>query len=48
LAFGDDAQYIDVKADKGKLKEMLKYSNGSRKVPVIVNQGEVTIGHGGT
>jgi len=27
---------------------MLKFSKGERKVPVIVENGEVTIGFGGT
>jgi len=30
------------------LARMLQYSNGTRKVPVIVDQGTVTIGFGGT
>jgi glutaredoxin len=30
-----------------KFDEMLKYSNGQRKVPVIVEDGKVTIGYGG-
>jgi hypothetical protein len=29
------------------MKEMLKYSNGERRVPVIVEQGKVTIGFEG-
>jgi glutaredoxin len=40
--------YYDVHEDKTKLEEMLKYSNGSRQVPVIVEGDKVTIGHGGT
>ena len=47
-AYGGDAQYFDVKAEKKKLKEMLGYSGGVRKVPVIVKGEEVIIGHGGT
>jgi hypothetical protein len=27
---------------------MLRYSNGQRRVPVIVEDGEVTVGYGGT
>jgi glutaredoxin len=42
-------QYFDVKSDADQLKTMLKYSKGVRKVPVIVDQGNVTIGfNGGT
>lgn len=47
-AYGDDAQYVDIKADKGNLDEMLKVSGGVREVPVIVKGEEVIIGHGGT
>jgi hypothetical protein len=39
---------MDVKEDKGKLDEMLKLTDGVRKVPVIVEGSEVTIGYGGT
>jgi glutaredoxin len=30
------------------MTEMLKYSQGKRKVPVIVAEEKVTIGYGGT
>jgi hypothetical protein len=30
------------------MDEMLRYSNGQRRVPVIVEDGEVTVGYGGT
>lgn len=30
------------------MEEMLKFSNGVRKVPVIVEEGKVTIGFGGS
>ena len=46
-AYGWGAEYYDVKADKLKLIEMLKYSGGQRKVPVIVEDGKVTIGYNG-
>jgi glutaredoxin len=39
---------VDVKKDKDKLQEMLKFSNGARKVPVIVKGENVDIGYGGT
>jgi glutaredoxin 3 len=42
------ARYIDVKKDKKSLEEMLKFSKGVREVPVIVEDGKVTIGFGGT
>jgi glutaredoxin 3 len=42
------AEYFDVKANPGKLEEMLRYSNGVKKVPVIVEGEKVTIGYGGS
>ncbi len=30
------------------MEEMLKYSGGQRQVPVIVEDGKVTVGYGGT
>lgn len=46
---GLDVQYFDVTSDADQLKTMLKYSEGVRKVPVIVDQDNVTIGfNGGT
>jgi glutaredoxin 3 len=45
---GNSGSYIDVKADKAKLDEMLKLSGGVREVPVIVEEGKVTIGYGGS
>jgi len=48
LAYGDRAEYFDVKSDSKKLEEMLKYSEGVRKVPVIVESNKVTVGYGGS
>lgn len=39
---------MDVKARPEKLPEMLKYSNGSRQVPVIVEGARVSVGYGGS
>jgi glutaredoxin 3 len=39
--------YVDVKKDPEGMKEMLRHSKGSRRVPVIVEQGVVTVGYGG-
>lgn len=47
MAYGEKAQYYDVKSDSAKMEEMLKHSEGIRKVPVIIEGGEVTIGYGG-
>ena len=40
--------YINVRTDALHLARMLQLSGGKRKVPVIVEQGVVTIGFGGT
>jgi glutaredoxin len=40
-------EYFDVVSDSSKLDTMLKHSEGARRVPVIVDQEEVTIGFGG-
>jgi len=39
---------VDVVREPDKLKEMLKFSKGVRKVPVIVKGKKVEIGYGGT
>ncbi len=43
-----EVEYIDVKANRAALDQMLGYSGGHRRVPVIVDEGKVTIGWGGT
>jgi glutaredoxin len=43
-----EVEYIDVKKDRAALETMLGYSGGHRRVPVIVDEGQVTIGFGGT
>ena len=46
---GQEVKYVNVKNDARKMKTMLEYSDGVRKVPVIVEKGQVTIGfNGGT
>jgi len=40
--------YINVKKDPVQLARMLEFSKGQRRVPVIVEDGKVTIGFGGT
>ena len=42
-----DAEYFDVMASEEDMKAMLKYSDGSRKVPVIVEGDKITIGFNG-
>jgi glutaredoxin 3 len=39
---------VDVKLSSQQLNQMLKLSGGRREVPVIVQDGSVTIGFGGT
>ena len=45
---GYAVQYFNAQKDPERLKELLVYSKGQRKVPVIVEDGRVTIGFGGT
>ena len=47
-AYGNLAEYVNVKTDTAKLDEMLTYSGGVRKVPIIVEGDKVIIGYGGT
>jgi len=47
-AYGDKAIFYNVKADPERLQEMLVYSKGEQRVPVIVEGEKVTIGYGGT
>ena len=42
------AVYHNVKKDPAQLTRMLEFSKGQRRVPVIVENGQVTIGYGGT
>lgn len=44
---GKAVTYVNVVSDQKKMAAMLKYSGGDRKVPVIVDQGEVIIGYQG-
>ncbi len=41
-------EYVDVQKDKAGLERMLKYSKGSREVPVIVEDDKVVVGYGGS
>ncbi len=44
---GKEIDYISVIDDPLNLDEMLKHSDGARKVPVIIEDGKVTIGYNG-
>jgi glutaredoxin 3 len=41
-------EYVNVKKNPADLERMLHHSHGRRAVPVIVDEGTVTIGFGGT
>jgi glutaredoxin 3 len=41
-------EYVNVLQDDQGLQRMLQYSNGRRQIPVIVEQGKVTIGFRGS
>ena len=41
-------EYINVKQDPAGLERMMGYSKGKREIPVIVENGNVTIEYGGT
>jgi glutaredoxin len=45
---GATVEYVDVKKSAADLERMLGYSRGERRVPVIVEDGTVTVGFGGT
>lgn len=47
-AKGYTVDYRNVKKSAKDLDELLVHSKGARKVPVIVEDGRVTIGFGGT
>ncbi|NUN48287.1 MAG: glutaredoxin family protein [Candidatus Brocadiae bacterium] len=40
--------YVDVQKDAAQLEAMLKLSKGARRVPVIVDNGTVTVGYEGS
>ena len=40
--------FRDVREDPQALEEMLKLTKGVRKVPVLVEAGQVTLGFGGS
>lgn len=43
-----EMRYVNVKKDADGLRRMLELTGGQRRVPVIVEDGKVTIGFGGT
>lgn len=47
-ARGVPFEYLDVKRDPSTMSRMLQFSKGARQVPVIVENGRVTVGFGGS
>ncbi len=45
---GYEVEYVNVRQDPSRLAELLKLSGGRRAVPVIDEDGKVTVGFGGT
>lgn len=45
LAAHPEARFVDVLADEANLAEMLRLTNGVRRIPVIVRDGEITVGY---
>lgn len=43
-----EMQYVNVRKDAAGLQRMLELTGGKRRVPVIVIDGKVTVGFGGT
>ena len=41
-------RYVNVKKNAADLQLMLQHTKGQRRVPVIVDDGKVLIGFGGT
>ncbi len=42
-----DAKFIDVLMNPSDMEEMLKLSEGRRRIPVVVKNGQVTVGYNG-
>jgi glutaredoxin 3 len=41
-------EYRNVNRDPAAMARFLELSGGERRVPLIVEQGHITVGHGGT
>ncbi len=44
LAAHPEARFIDIEASQANLEEMLHYSDGLERIPVIVEDGKPTVG----
>lgn len=45
---GFEVEYVNVKASQENMDRMLKVSGGARVVPVIIEDGILIVGSGGT
>lgn len=45
---GAQVEYHDVESDPAAMKRFLELSGGERRVPLLVEDGRVTIGYGGS
>lgn len=41
-------EYFNVKKDAAAMARFLELSGGDRRVPLVVERGRITVGHGGT
>jgi hypothetical protein len=41
-------EYFNVKKDAAAMTRFLELSGGDRRVPLIVERGRISVGHGGT
>ena len=45
---GYRVEYFDVRRDAAALRRFLELSGGERRVPLLLEEGRVTVGFGGT
>jgi hypothetical protein len=45
---GYRVEYVDVKKDAAAMERFLALSGGDRRVPLLLEEGRVTVGFGGT
>ncbi|HSN14801.1 MAG TPA: UXX-star (seleno)protein family 1 [Anaeromyxobacteraceae bacterium] len=45
---GLEVRFFDVKKDPAAMKRFLELGSGQRRVPLILQGGRVTVGHGGS
>lgn len=47
-ARGFEVRYVDVRGDPAGMRRFLELSGGERRVPLVVEGGQVSIGFGGS